>query len=90
MEKRTSRSDVFVGMAFSNIVMFAIILATAHTLHAHGVTNVQSAAEAETSHLRATSPAVTGLRELDLFGTTTWSDVASASFELARRRSYCV
>jgi Mn2+/Fe2+ NRAMP family transporter len=54
MQKRTSRSDVFIGMAFSNVVMFAIILATAQTLHAHGVTNVQSAAEAETSDLRAT------------------------------------
>ena len=33
-------------MAFSNIVMFAIVLATAETLHAHGITNVESAAQA--------------------------------------------
>jgi Mn2+/Fe2+ NRAMP family transporter len=33
-------------MAFSNIVMFAIIVATAETLHAHDVTDVQSAAQA--------------------------------------------
>ena len=33
----TSRFDVFCGMAFSNLVMFAIITATATTLHpAHG------------------------------------------------------
>jgi Mn2+/Fe2+ NRAMP family transporter len=45
-KQRTSRLDVFVGMAFSNVVMFAIILATAETLHAHGKTNIQSAAQA--------------------------------------------
>jgi NRAMP (natural resistance-associated macrophage protein)-like metal ion transporter len=45
-KQRTSRLDVFVGMAFSNVVMFAIILVTAETLHAHGKTTVQSAAQA--------------------------------------------
>jgi len=45
-KQRTSRLDVFVGMAFSNVVMFAIILVTAETLHAYGKTNVQSAAQA--------------------------------------------
>jgi Mn2+/Fe2+ NRAMP family transporter len=45
-KQNTSRLDVFVGMAFSNVVMFAIILATAQTLHAHGITTVQSAAQA--------------------------------------------
>ena len=42
----TSRLDVFVGMGFSNLVMFAVIVATAQTLHAHNVTDVQSAAQA--------------------------------------------
>jgi Mn2+/Fe2+ NRAMP family transporter len=41
-----SRLDVFTGMTFSNLVMFAIIVATAETLHAHGKTTVQSAAQA--------------------------------------------
>jgi NRAMP (natural resistance-associated macrophage protein)-like metal ion transporter len=45
-KQSTSRLDVFVGMTFSNLVMFAIILATAETLHAHGDTSVQSAAQA--------------------------------------------
>jgi NRAMP (natural resistance-associated macrophage protein)-like metal ion transporter len=45
-KERTSRLDVFTGMAFSNIVMFAIIVATAQTLHIHHVTNIQSAAQA--------------------------------------------
>jgi NRAMP (natural resistance-associated macrophage protein)-like metal ion transporter len=45
-KQRRSRFDVFTGMAFSNIVMFAIIVTTASTLHAHGHTHLQSAAEA--------------------------------------------
>jgi Mn2+/Fe2+ NRAMP family transporter len=42
----TSRLDVFTGMTFSNLVMFAIVLTTAETLHAHHKTSVQSAAQA--------------------------------------------
>jgi NRAMP (natural resistance-associated macrophage protein)-like metal ion transporter len=45
-KQRTSRLDVFAGMAFSNVVMFAIIVATAQTLHAHNKTDIQSAAQA--------------------------------------------
>jgi len=45
-KQRTSRIDVFSGMALSNIVMFAIIATTAATLHEHHQTNIQSAAEA--------------------------------------------
>ena len=48
-KQRLSRVDVFSGMAFSNIVMFAIIVATAETLHAHHVINIQSAAQAASS-----------------------------------------
>lgn len=46
MKRRTSRLDVFTGMAFSNIVMFAIIVTTAATLGSHGRNRIQSAAEA--------------------------------------------
>ena len=45
-KQATSRLDVFVGMTFSNLVMFAIIVATTQTLHAHHQTNIQSAAQA--------------------------------------------
>ena len=41
--------DTFVGMGFSNLVAFFIILTTAVTLHAHGVTNIQTSAEAATA-----------------------------------------
>jgi Mn2+/Fe2+ NRAMP family transporter len=46
LKQRTSRLDVFVGMTFSNLVMFAVIVATAQTLHTHNKTNIQSAAQA--------------------------------------------
>jgi Mn2+/Fe2+ NRAMP family transporter len=35
------RLDTYIGMAFSNLVAIAIIVTTAATLHAHGITNVQ-------------------------------------------------
>ena len=45
-ELRAARTDVMIGMAFSNLVMYFIILTSAAVLHAHGKTNVQTAAEA--------------------------------------------
>jgi NRAMP (natural resistance-associated macrophage protein)-like metal ion transporter len=45
-KEQTSRLDVFTGMAFSNVVMFAIFVATAQTLHIHHITHIQSAAQA--------------------------------------------
>ena len=45
-KQRRSRFDVFSGMGFSNIVMFAIIVTTAATLGNHGKHNIQSAADA--------------------------------------------
>jgi Mn2+/Fe2+ NRAMP family transporter len=46
LKERTSRLDVFTGMAFSNAVMFAIIVATAVTLGAHGHHDITGAAQA--------------------------------------------
>jgi len=40
------RVDTVVGMFFSNIVAFFIILTCAVTLHAHGITSINTAAEA--------------------------------------------
>jgi Mn2+/Fe2+ NRAMP family transporter len=45
-KKRTSRFDVFTGMALSNFVMWSIIVVTAQTLWAHGQRGVTSAAQA--------------------------------------------
>ena len=40
------RTDTYIGMAFSNLIAFFIILDTGAVLHAHGVTEIQSAAQA--------------------------------------------
>ncbi len=45
-ELRSSRNDVLTGMFFSNFVMYFIILTTAATLHAHGLTHIDSARQA--------------------------------------------
>ena len=38
--------DTTVGMIYSNVVAYCIVLSAAATLHANGVTNIQSAADA--------------------------------------------
>ncbi len=38
--------DTYVGMGFSNLVAFFIMLTTAVTLHSHGITDIQSSAQA--------------------------------------------
>ncbi len=40
------RIDTVVGMALSNIVALAIVITTAATLHAHGVSNIETSAQA--------------------------------------------
>ena len=40
------RIDTYVGMALSNLVALFIIITTAATLHAHGVTDIQTSAQA--------------------------------------------
>ena len=42
-ELRRARTDVMTGMFFSNFVMYFIILTTAATLHAHGITKITTA-----------------------------------------------
>jgi NRAMP (natural resistance-associated macrophage protein)-like metal ion transporter len=38
--------DTTIGMIFSNLIAYSIVLTTAVTLNAHGVTNIQTAADA--------------------------------------------
>jgi NRAMP (natural resistance-associated macrophage protein)-like metal ion transporter len=45
-EFRRMRFDTFAGMAFSDLISIAIIMSTAATLHAHGITQINSAADA--------------------------------------------
>ncbi|MFZ2005958.1 MAG: Nramp family divalent metal transporter [Stellaceae bacterium] len=43
---RRIRIDTYLGMALSNVIALFIIITTAATLHAHGVTNVQTSEQA--------------------------------------------
>lgn len=43
---RRIKTDTYVGMAYSNLIAFFIILTAAVTLHAHGLTDVSTSAQA--------------------------------------------
>ena len=43
---RRIKIDTYVGMTFSNVVAYFIILTTAVTLHAHGITDIETSAQA--------------------------------------------
>ena len=43
------RVDTYLGMAFSNLVAFFIILTAASTLHAHGISQISTSADAATA-----------------------------------------
>lgn len=45
-ELRRIRTDTLIGMAFSTLVSLAIVYAAAATLHVHGITDVQTSAQA--------------------------------------------
>jgi NRAMP (natural resistance-associated macrophage protein)-like metal ion transporter len=45
-EIKEMRKDTFVGMSYANIVFLFIVITTAFVLHDHGITNINSAAEA--------------------------------------------
>jgi len=45
-EMRRIRFDTYVGMGFSNLIAFFIILSTAMTLNVAGITNIQTSAQA--------------------------------------------
>jgi len=40
------KEDTFVGMTFSNVIALFIVIATAVTLNEHGITNIQTSAQA--------------------------------------------
>jgi len=65
---KESRLDVFSGMTFSNLVMFAIIVATAATIGSHGHHDIQGAAEAASALKPVAGPASEVLFALGLIG----------------------
>ena len=43
---KAARTDILIGMFFSNLVMYFIVLTTAAVLHSHGTTGIQTASQA--------------------------------------------
>jgi NRAMP (natural resistance-associated macrophage protein)-like metal ion transporter len=68
-EYRRIRLDTLVGMAFSNLIAIAIVIATAATLHVQGVTDIQSAAQAAEALRPIAGPFAFALFALGLIGT---------------------
>ncbi len=68
-ELRRSLIDVLVGMFFSNVVMYFVILTTAATLHQSGQTNITTAREAAEALRPLAGPAAYWLFTLGLVGT---------------------
>jgi NRAMP (natural resistance-associated macrophage protein)-like metal ion transporter len=66
---RRMRVDTLVGMAFSNLVALAIILATAATLHTKGITQIGSAAQAAEALRPLAGQFAFGLFAVGIIGT---------------------
>ncbi len=68
-ELRRARTDVMTGMFFSNFVMYFIILTTAATLHAHGITKITTASQAAEALKPLAGKGAYWLFSLGLIGT---------------------
>jgi NRAMP (natural resistance-associated macrophage protein)-like metal ion transporter len=68
-ELRAARADILVGMLFSNLVMYFIIVVSAAVLHAHGKTDIQSAQDAATALAPTAGPFAFVLFALGIIGT---------------------
>ena len=68
-ELRCARTDVLTGMFFSNFVMYFIILTTAATLHAHGITKITTASQAAEALKPLAGKGAYWLFSLGLIGT---------------------
>jgi Mn2+/Fe2+ NRAMP family transporter len=63
------RLDTYVGMAFANLVALAIIVTTAATLHANGVTDIESSQQAAEALKPVAGKFAFGLFALGIIGT---------------------
>lgn len=68
-ELKRIRVDTFVGMAVSNVIALAIMISTAATLHANGVTTINTAADAAKALEPAAGPFAFLLFALGIVGT---------------------
>jgi NRAMP (natural resistance-associated macrophage protein)-like metal ion transporter len=63
------RIDTYVGMGISNAVALFIILTTAATLHAHGVTNIQTSSQAAEALRPIAGPFAFAIFAMGIIGT---------------------
>jgi len=63
------RWDTYIGMAFSNAVALFIVLTTAATLHAHGVTDIQTSSQAALALKPIAGPLTFVVFALGIIGT---------------------
>jgi NRAMP (natural resistance-associated macrophage protein)-like metal ion transporter len=68
-ELRIAQKDVLTGMLLSNLVMYFLILTTGATLHAHGVTQIETAKQAAEALLPLAGKGAYLLFTLGLVGT---------------------
>ena len=68
-ELRAARFDIVIGMAFSNLVTYFIILTSAAVLHAHGKTDIQTADQAAAALAPLAGPFAFVLFAIGLIGT---------------------
>jgi NRAMP (natural resistance-associated macrophage protein)-like metal ion transporter len=66
---RRIRWDTYVGMGFSNLIAFFIILSTAATLHVAGIVDIQTSAQAAQALRPLGGPAAFLLFSLGIIGT---------------------
>jgi Mn2+/Fe2+ NRAMP family transporter len=90
-ETRDSRIDVITGMAVSNLIMYAIILTTAATLHARGLTHITTTEQAAEALRPVAGRATYLLFALGIIGTGMLSVpvlAGSAAFAVAEARKW--
>lgn len=63
------RIDTYLGMGLSNLVALFIIITTAATLHAHGVTDIQTSSQAAQALKPIAGPATFVVFALGIVGT---------------------
>jgi Mn2+/Fe2+ NRAMP family transporter len=68
-ELHAARFDIVVGMAFSNLVMYFIILTSAAALHANGKDNIQTASQAAAALAPLAGPFAFVIFSIGLIGT---------------------
>ncbi|MDB5731372.1 MAG: iron transporter [Variovorax sp.] len=66
---RRLRLDTLAGMGFSNVIAYFMILAAAATLHAHGITDIETTAQAATALRPLAGEAAFVLFALGVIGT---------------------